>query len=72
MATIYLKKQRLVVYYQAQDMDGILIKEFSYCVNEEIRLLKDDIWSICWIGPRCAELFQLRGLQSCKQSGVGV
>lgn len=46
-ATICLGEQRLEVYYQAQDMDVVLIKEFSYCVNEEIRSLGGDFWNIC-------------------------
>ena len=42
-ATICLREQRLEVYYQAQDMDVVLIKELSYSVNEEIRPLGGDI-----------------------------
>jgi len=42
-----LKKQRLELYYQAQDQDvSALIKEFGYDVNEEIRPIRDDIWKI--------------------------
>jgi len=43
--TICLRKQRLEVYYRAQDQDvAALIKEFGYNVNEEIRPIRDDIW----------------------------
>jgi len=43
-ATICLRKQRLEVYYRAQDQDvAVLIKEFGYDVNEEIRQIRDDI-----------------------------
>ena len=47
-ATICLRKQRLEVYYRAQDQDvAVLIKEFEYNVNEEIRPIRDDIWKVC-------------------------
>ena len=47
-ATICLRKQRLEIYYRAQDQDvAALIKEFGYDVNEEIRPVRDDIWKIC-------------------------
>lgn len=46
-ATICLRKQRLKIYYRAQDQDvAALIKEFGYDVNEEIRTIRDNIWKI--------------------------
>lgn len=46
-ATICLRKQKLEVYYRAQDRDvALLIKEFGYDVNEEIKPLRCDIWNI--------------------------
>jgi len=46
-ATICLRKQRLEVYYRAQDWDvALLIKEFGYDVNEEIKPVRYDIWNI--------------------------
>ena len=42
--TICLRKQRLEVYYRAQDQDvAALIKEFDYDVNEEINPIRRDI-----------------------------
>ena len=47
-ATICLRKQRLEVYYRAQDQDvAVLIKEFECNVNEEIRPIRDDIRKVC-------------------------
>jgi hypothetical protein len=44
-ATIYMGKQRMEVYYRAQDQDvAVLIKEFDYDINEEIKLIRQDIW----------------------------
>ncbi len=45
-ATICLRKQRLEVYYRAQDQDvAVLIKEFGYDANEESAFEgKDLIW----------------------------
>ena len=47
-ATICLGKQRLEIYYRAQDQDvAVLINEFEYDVNEDIKPLECDIWKIC-------------------------
>ena len=47
-ATICVGKQRLEVYYQAQEQDVAgLINEFEYYVNEEIKPIRDDIWKVC-------------------------
>ena len=44
-ATIYTGKQRMEVYYRAQDQDvAALIKEFDYDIYEEIKLIRQDIW----------------------------
>jgi len=41
-------KQRLEIYYRAQDQDvAVLINEVEYDVNEDIKLLECDIWKIC-------------------------
>ena len=43
-ATICLKKQKLEVYYRAQDQDvAMLIKNFSYEISEEIKT-RQDVW----------------------------
>jgi transposase InsO family protein len=43
--TICLKKQKIEVYYRAQDQDAAaLIKEFDYDVNEVVKPLRRDIW----------------------------
>jgi hypothetical protein len=44
-ATINTGKQRMEVYYRAQDQDvAALIKEFDYEIYEEIKLIRQDIW----------------------------
>ena len=60
-ATICLRKQRLDIYYRAQDHDlALLIKEFGYDVNEEIKHLRYDIWNITrQMSPRCSDPFQI-------------
>jgi hypothetical protein len=46
--TICLGKQKLDVYYRAQDQDvAVLINEFDYDVNEEIKSIQGYIWMIC-------------------------
>jgi hypothetical protein len=43
--TICLRKQKIEVYYRAQDQDAAaLIKEFDYDVNEVVKPLRQDIW----------------------------
>ena len=43
-AAICLKKQKLEVYYRAQDQDvAMLIKNFSYEISEEIKT-RQDVW----------------------------
>ena len=44
-ATVCLKKQKIEVYYRAQDQDTAeLVKEFDYRLNEEIKPIRQDIW----------------------------
>ena len=43
-AAICLRKQRFEIYYKTQDQDvAVLVKEFDYDVNEEIRLIRDNV-----------------------------
>jgi hypothetical protein len=43
-ATICLRKQKMKIYYRAKDHDAaVLIKEFEYELNEEVRPLKQNI-----------------------------
>ncbi len=44
-ATIYLKKQKICVYYRAKDQDtAVLIKEIEYPLTEEVNDLRQDIY----------------------------
>jgi len=43
--TICLADRKMKVYYRAKDQDAaVLLKEFEYELNEEVRPLKQDIW----------------------------
>jgi len=44
-ATICLKKQKIEVYYRAQDQEAVgLVKEFDYTITDEIKTLRRDMW----------------------------
>ena len=44
-ATICTGKRKMEVYYRAKDQNvAVLIKEFDYELNEEVKPLREDIW----------------------------
>ena len=44
-ATVCLKKQKMEVYYRAEDYNTVeLVKEFDYKLNEEMKPIRQDIW----------------------------
>ena len=44
-ATICTGKRKMEVYYRAKDQDvAVLIKEFDYELNDEVKPRRDDIW----------------------------
>ena len=48
MVILALGKQKLEIYYRAQDQDvAVLIIEFDYDVNEDIKPLESNTWKIC-------------------------
>ena len=44
-STVCTGKQKMEVYYRAQDQNAaMLIKEFDYRLNEGVEPIRDDIW----------------------------
>jgi hypothetical protein len=44
-STVRTGKQKMEVYYRAKDQDtAVLIKEFNYEINEEIKSIRQDVW----------------------------